>query len=282
MDTPGEDLLIVEDALAVLTRPTGHGIYDFPFDRLLACRRPYEPPPGVRAVARVGAVPDYRAYFARWAERGVQLVHTPEEQLRATELPAWYPLLHDLTPSSVWFSGAPDVEVVERALGWPVFMKGQRQTSHHKKSLSIIPDRDAFVRAVDAYARDPILQWQGIVCRKLLPLRRVEEVSLDRVPTSFEFRTFWWKSELVGFGRYWWEGTDYAASTSERHDAVAIAQEAASRIGVTFLVVDVAQDVSGRWHVIECNDGQESGYAGVSPLGLWQATVQAERRRSTP
>jgi len=45
---------------------------------------------------------------------------------------------------------------------------------------------------------------------------------------------------------------------------------------VPFLVVDVAQTEAGRWVVIECNDGQESGYAGVSPFGLWQKIVDLE------
>jgi hypothetical protein len=39
-----------------------------------------------------------------------------------------------------------------------------------------------------------------------------------------------------------------------------------------------AQDQQGRWIVIECNDGQESGYAGVSPIGMWQHIVEIERK----
>jgi hypothetical protein len=31
--------------------------------------------------------------------------------------------------------------------------------------------------------------------------------------------------------------------------------------------------------VIECNDGQESGYAGVSPFVLWKEVVRIERER---
>lgn len=54
-------------------------------------------------------------------------------------------------------------------------------------------------------------------------------------------------------------------------------EEAARRVAVPFLVVDLAQTIDGRWMVIECNDGQESGYAGVSPIGLWQRIVDYER-----
>jgi hypothetical protein len=48
-------------------------------------------------------------------------------------------------------------------------------------------------------------------------------------------------------------------------------------IDLPFLAVDVAQTTSGEWIVIECNDGQESGYAGVSPFALWQSIVDIER-----
>jgi hypothetical protein len=44
---------------------------------------------------------------------------------------------------------------------------------------------------------------------------------------------------------------------------------------VPFLVIDIAQRQDGRWVLIECNDGQESGYAGVSPFSLWQHVVEA-------
>lgn len=32
-----------------------------------------------------------------------------------------------------------------------------------------------------------------------------------------------------------------------------------------------------RWIVIECNDAQESGYAGASAIGIWQNILTIER-----
>jgi hypothetical protein len=66
---------------------------------------------------------------------------------------------------------------------------------------------------------------------------------------------------------------------AEHRDARRVAGEAAARVDVPFLVVDMAQANDGRWLVIECNDAQESGYAGVSPFGLWQHVISAERER---
>src|SRR5690606_12770389 len=101
----------------------------------------------------------------------------------------------------------------------------------------------------------------------------------ERIPSSHEFRSFWWRGELVGIGRYWWQGVEYALSREDELHAVAIAREAARRMSVPFLVVDVAQQLDGTWIIIECNDGQESGYAGVSPFAMWQAIARIERER---
>ncbi|MEZ6187450.1 MAG: ATP-grasp domain-containing protein [Planctomycetota bacterium] len=275
----GEDLFELEQAVWLWTARIGVPIYDFAFEPLLACRRPYQRPEEVEAVARVGALDDYAGTYEELRAEGIRLIHSPEAYRRATRLPEWYPLLEDLTPKSLWFSEAPDPSVVGEALGWPIFMKGARQTSRHKRQLSIIAGPDELRRALDAYAQDPILAWQEVVCRALAPLRPVEDPDPERIPSSFEFRSFWWRGELAGVGRYWWEGVDYALGAEERAAALAVAREAARRVDVAFLVVDVAQRVDGRWIVIECNDGQESGYAGVSPLALWQEVVRLERAR---
>ncbi|MCP3164662.1 ATP-grasp domain-containing protein [Myxococcus qinghaiensis] len=275
----GEDLFQVEELLWVLNAPTGKGIYDFGFDRFFACRRPYQLPDSLEVVARVGVWNDYAERYRELAAEGVKLVHSPEQHLLATELPHWYPRLTDLTPRSVWYDTRPSAKTVEDTLGWPVFVKGERQTSRHRKSLSIIEGPEQFERAMATYATDPILHWQRVVCRELRPLRRVEEGAPDRIPSSFEFRTFWWRGELVGWGPYWWQGTPYTMNEAEQREALGLGREVARRMDVPFLVVDLAQEVSGRWIVIECNDGQESGYAGISPFALWRNILELQRAR---
>ena len=55
---------------------------------------------------------------------------------------------------------------------------------------------------------------------------------------------------------------------------IAVAEDAATRLRVPFLVVDFARTLDGRWIVIECNDAQESGYAAVHPASLWRSVLQ--------
>ena len=91
----------------------------------------------------------------------MQLIHTPEEHRRCSELPHWYPLLEDLTPRTAWYDEIPEAVEVEGTLGWPVFVKGATQTSRHRRSLSIIDGPAAFEAAMVAYRGDPILGGSG-------------------------------------------------------------------------------------------------------------------------
>ena len=115
-------------------------------------------------------------------------------------------------------------EQIATEFGWPVFVKGVRQTSGHRKSLSIIEGPDMFEQAMQVYRFDPILQWQGIVLAGTFRYAVLGEIAVeDRIPSSFEFRTFWWKGTLVGYGRYWWESEPYGMTAAEKAAALGIA-----------------------------------------------------------
>jgi hypothetical protein len=275
------ELLSIEDSVWVLTAPTDNPNYDFRFADSLKCRHPWQPPENITAVARVGAIPSYDLFYEHLRrDESVTLVNNPTEQMRASDLPQWYPSIEDLTPRSIWSDKVPDVATISDQLGWPIFMKGSRQTSRHQRALSIIEGPEQFEQALAVYSRDPLLRWQRIICREFIRLRLVEDDDPRRLPAAFEFRTFWWKGELAGCGRYWWEGKPYRMTPAEESGGLAVAGEAAQRMKVPFLVIDIAQAQDGRWLVIECNDAQESGYAGVTPVALWQRIAEIEKRRS--
>jgi hypothetical protein len=276
-----KNLMLVDGAVWVLAVRTGLPIYDFDFEAFLPCHHPWQRPAGISAIARVGAFEDYENDCRELAEDGIHLIHSPQQHFLCCELPNWYPLLEDLTPRSKWYDLPPEPDEIAAEFGWPVFVKGVRQTSQHRKALSVIEGPAEFNEAMLVYRNDPILKWQRIACREYVPLRRVgKPIQEDRIPSSFEFRTFWWKGKLVGFGRYWWEDDPYSFTAAEKSAALELSQKAANRLDVPFLVVDIAQTVAGKWIVIECNDAQESGYAGALPISIWQNIVQIEKEDS--
>ncbi|KAB8145597.1 DUF4343 domain-containing protein [Chloroflexia bacterium SDU3-3] len=271
------DIFLLEEVLWIASCPIGVPSYDFSFEHLFAVRHPLYRPAPLTAVGRFGATENYAELYQQLAESGVALIHTPEQYGLASELTHWYPLLADLTPRSVWFEQPPSAAEVEQHFSWPIFLKGSRQTSRHRAALSILRSPQDYTRAMEEYRRNPILHWQAVVCRELVPLRPVPAPESDTIPPAFEFRTFWWRGQCVGAGPYWAAVAAYTWTKAEQREALAVAQEAARRLDLPFLVVDVAQTREGRWIVIEVNDGQESGYAGIAPVALWQRIIDIER-----
>ena len=137
----------------------------------------------------------------------------------------------------------------------------------------MIRDRGDYERVMAIYRADSVLHWQQFVCREFVPLRRVEVDAGTKVAPSFEFRTFWHRRHFLGAGRYWYAVPEYRWTDQERDEALALAGKVATVLDCGFLVVDLAMTEEARWIVIECNDGMESGYAGVSPFVLWRALL---------
>ncbi|MEW6210234.1 MAG: ATP-grasp domain-containing protein [Acidobacteriota bacterium] len=274
------DVFLLEDLIWVATAPVGLPSYDFSFSTYFACRHPWHRPEQITTVARFGVTTKYEELYNALLDFGIRLLHSPEQYLLASELPRWYPLLSDLTPRSVWFDQPLSASEIEGLFSWPIFIKGSRQTSRHQSSLAIVSSSDEYERVIEHFRNDPILHWQQIVCREYIALRPVPAPVTDKIPPAFEFRTFWWRGQCVGTGPYWSAFSNYSWSDLEEEAALAVAGEAARLIGLPFLVVDVAQTINGDWIVIECNDAHESGYNGVSPIGLWQRVIDIERNRS--
>ena len=197
------DLILLEDTIWVLVGAVDLPSYDFSLAQFFACRRPWNRPDRITAIGRFGVATNYDELYQQLAAKGIFLVHSPEQHLLASELPRWYPLLEGLTPKSLWFSEPPDIAFLEQTIGLPLFLKGSRQTSRHKASLSIIRSSEDYYRAVEIYQEDPILQWQDLVCREFVQLRLVPSEPTEKIPPSFEFRSFWWRGHYVGAGQYW-------------------------------------------------------------------------------
>jgi hypothetical protein len=273
-------LLCLEDTLLVLSRPFGVPSYDFDFERNFACTHPIYLPDQAIAIARLGAIADYESVYAMFADLGIKLINSPEESFRANDLRGWYPQLTELTARSLWFEGDPDLDCVEREIGYPVFVKTVQQTLRHRHDVSVVADRPSLERAVATYQKDTVLGSQPIVFREYLQLAPLPIASQypQRIPGGREIRSFWWKGNSVGCGPYWGRDSGWTPTAMEQKVALALAEQAARRLAVPFLVVDVAQRIDGSWVIIETNDAQESGYTGLSALELWRTIIEIERR----
>ena len=264
--------VLVEDKLWILSSPTGLAQYDFNFESHFRCHHPYDLDSPIIAVARMGAAPDYQSRFDSLMQWGVRLIHTPSEYQRTSYLPEWYPLIKQCTPKSIWFEHFPSADEILTHFNLPVFLKGERQTNKHSRVQSIIESREQLENVLQQWKQESILWWQRVVCREYLRLRPATKSPGGDFPKSYEFRTFWWKHHCVGIGKYW-VSEDYRLNPKDESEILAKGELVSKALDVTFLVIDFAQTIEGEWIVIECNDGQDSGYAGVHPRFMWQQII---------
>lgn len=267
----------LEGRLVVVSEPVGVSAYDFDFSLHFRVDHPYAFDDAELCVLRIGAILDYDAEFAEKAVWGLRLVNDPAQHARASELEHWYPEITELTPRSRVYDELPSLPELRSEFEFPVFIKGSRQTSRHNPDLSIARDSAQYDRVRQLYAQDEILHWQRPVVREYVALESISGSVAGKVRPSVEFRTFWWFGECVGVGPYWYQLASY--SSPDLSVGVAVAGVAAARLNIPFLVVDIARTTDGSWMIIECNDGQESGYAGVFAPTLWRNILEQQATR---
>lgn len=266
------NLARINGKLIVRCETVGIPNYDFDFDLHFPCSHPSRFQPGEKCVLRVGPVLDYRAMCRELSEIGLAPVNSPEHYARASELEGWYPRIPDLTPRSRVVEKFPDAKVVEEEFGWPVFVKGSRQTSRHNPESSVIASAGQYEALRRSWDTDAILRWQKPAFREFVQLAPVAGGLAGKIRPSCEFRSFWWHGTCVGWGQYWFQVPPYDTKGVEA--GLAMASEAARRLEIPFLVIDFAKKADGTWTLIECNDGQESGYAAINPFPLWRAILE--------
>ncbi|XZF14721.1 ATP-grasp domain-containing protein [Chitinophagaceae bacterium MMS25-I14] len=274
MSTPtlAEDIFELNESLCVATTITHFSLYDFDFRRYFDCRSVFSEN-SLPAVLRIGAIKNYETLYNDFNNSGVKLINSVEEHNRASLLPHWYPLIQELTPRSKWYDELPAIAEVGKDFGWPVFIKGERQTNRHKRSLSIAENEADLERILQAWQADPVLHWQKMICREFVALEKVGDVEGDNIQVSKEFRVFTWKNKVAGIGPYWQTERKIQLTAKDATAITKLAETVAEIVDVPFLVVDIAQQTNGKWIVIELNDAQESGYAGVSKLKLWENII---------
>lgn len=217
----------------------------------------------------------YEAIHEAATARRVQLLNSVEEHLRALEFDRALPLLGDLTPKSVVLreSSTPhEWQEAARSLGFPLFVRGtarSRKAAGWKACVADTPDElDLLVAQMFSL---PYRARGRVIVRQIVPLRH-SRTSDQGFPFGREFRLFLLGERVLGCG-YYWEGFDPLRdlTRSEEREVFALAQEAARRVNVPFVAVDVGQMEDGAWTVIEVGDAQFAATGQMSRLALWNA-----------
>ncbi len=266
--------------IAILQNQTHADYYDFDFRNYFDCQSIVSET-DAPVLLHIGAISNYGEIETTLSSMGMKLLISEAEHLRCSTIDGWYPVLKEKTPYTRIYEKLPQFEEIQDHFAFPVFIKGNRQTSRHSVSKCIIKDRDAYESLKIEWENDDILSWQKVAVREYVPLLPVPaEPYPNQVPISNEFRFFCFEGKCMGCGAYWHTSPQYVISPDDYSEALSLAEWAANRLCASFITVDLAKTKDGRWIIIEVNDAQESGYAEINPLALWTSTINAMQNRT--
>ncbi len=215
----------------------------------------------------------YAAIYEAALARNVRLVQTLEEHLRVQELDRAYPYITGVTPETYFATHPSEAAKAIEQLGVPVFVKGAVQSRKARGWKSCVAESVAELEAqIDVLLTLENRSRGRVAVRRLVPLRYTQ-TGPGGFPQGREFRVFvWQRSTVLGRGYYWDADDPLATLTSvEEKEIQELACEAAERLQVPYIAVDVAQQTDGQWVVIETGDAQFSGLRQTPRLALWQA-----------
>jgi ATP-grasp domain, R2K clade family 3 len=191
-------------------------------------------------------------------ERGAELVVTPEAYRSAHELPGWYATFRELTPASVWSSGAPEVgELVKGLSSGPAIVKDYVKSRKHEwAEACFIPelgDTDAVERVVGRF-----VELQGEYLAGGVVLREFETFVGEEVRV-------WWVDGVARLVTAHPDNPTAACPVPELGDV----EVAVRRLGARFVTTDMARRDDGVWRVVEVGDGQVSDlHRDIDPAEL--------------
>lgn len=213
----------------------------------------------------------YRAARAQ----GIRLLNSPAQHRRALESDRALLALGDPTPATVAVASSAQCRAAAARLSFPLFVKGvvksNKEAGWAACVATSLPELELLVNQTLARAA---MTRGRVLLRQLVPLRHVVG-ALGDFPISREYRVFLAHEQVLASGFYWEEYEDtWRLSTTDEHALLGLEQEAARRLRVPFLIVDVAQAESGAWLVIEVGDAQFAGLSQVPPLRLWSGLLR--------
>lgn len=150
----------------------------------------------------------------------------------------------------------------------PFVVKGQTNSKKHewKNKMFAQTKVDAVNIALDL-KNDSLFYDQDIIVRKFVELESVD-IGINGMNFANEWRLFFYKGILLAKGFYW-VTTDLRGILDQ--EGLDMAQEVANILKerVNFFVIDIAKTKSGKWIVVEVNDGQQSGLSDVNSDELY-------------
>jgi hypothetical protein len=203
-------------------------------------------------------------------QKNLQLINSPEQHRTVMEFDRFYPKLQDLTAKSIVVDDMSQLANIPNVLAFPVFVKGAVKSNKDEGWSAVVAQNlDELTNLAQRTFSSTYRSKGKVIIRELLDLNIIA-TDPNGFPLGREYRAFLYKGELLAYGFYWDEYPDpNPLSRETKQQLISKAMEAAKRVDVPFLSVDVGQLKNGDWVVIEIGDGQFSGLSQIPVLELW-------------
>lgn len=217
---------------------------------------------GELIISRYSCLPYYKELEDDLKNRKCSLINSYEQHKWIANF-EWYEVLKDYT-FQTWtdadFYLAPES---------PYIVKGRTNSRKFKWDDSMYaPNKKAALMVANELMGDSLIGPQGVIYRQYIPLKTFE-IGVNGLPITKEFRFFYYKSNLLEFGYYWCNAKNTNIKCPIR--MIFYANEIAEVVSkyCNFFVLDVAETETGKFTLIEINDGQMSGLSCCNPSWLY-------------
>lgn len=229
---------------------------------------------GDLVIGRYSVLPWYRELYEDLKIQGALLLQTPSQHYWISDM-TW---AFDGTLEGLTFPTWSRLEEVQKNDG-PFVLKGRTNSKKQDWNGSMFAESWAdAVRIEGKLSSDGLIGDQGIVIRKYIPLVTYFR-AIGGLPITKEFRIFVFNNKVVSKGFYWhafsgdFEVLDIKIPSveciPEKFLNEVIERISKSDNAPVFYVIDIAEDLTGRWWVVEINDGQMSGLSDNDPEVLY-------------
>ena len=190
-----KNIVEIESSICIAYESTNVDIYDFDFRQFFQVK-PIISESKYPVVLRIGAIVNYEELFNELKSLGIDLINNIEQHQKASLLPEWYPHIKDYTPKSKWYDQLPGTEAILENFDFPIFLKGERQTNKHKRSMSIATNLTELENILSYWKADDILGWQRLICREFVKLEKL----VNLLGTNYNYR----KNSECSYGKTKW------------------------------------------------------------------------------
>jgi hypothetical protein len=211
------------------------------------------------------ALPDrYDRLYEIALDHQIQLVNTPAHHALLQDFDQVYALLSDLMPKTLIITQHDQWESAAAGLGFPIVIRVIRQRSGMGE-WAIANDLQALQQFHLMLQPQPSLLFQHLQPRHT----RCDPTGF---PLGRQYQVVFYQQTPLTYG-YRWAGDDplIFLDTDEEAAMMEIAIEAATRLQVPLVAIEVVQQESGEWLIVGVGDLYWSNLGQMPLIQLWNA-----------